>query len=54
MTEDDGGWFQTVAQEQEYLEWLDNFEEGAMAEPVNQPVKENENVTTNCKRYRKF
>lgn len=44
--DDDGGiyWFQTAAQEQEYLEWLDKIEhEKAIAEPVNQPVKESGN-----------
>ena len=53
--DDDGGvcWFQTVAEEEEYREWLDNIEQKkAMAEPVNQPVeKEKEHVRINCKRF---
>lgn len=51
---DDGGiqWFQTVAEEQEeqeYLEWLDEMNTGkAMAQPVNAPAKEIENVEFDC------
>ena len=45
---DDGGicWFQTVAEEQEYLEWLDKIEsEKVMPVPVKQAdEKEIENV----------
>ena len=45
---DDGGicWFQTVAEEQEYLEWLDKIEsDKAIAQPVNaRDEKETENV----------
>ena len=51
--DDDGGiqWFQTVAEEEEYLAWLDmvNDEfERAMAQPVNAPEKEIENGFFDC------
>ena len=53
MSDDDGGvcWFQTVAEEQEYLEWLDKIEsEKAIAQPVNaRDEKEIENVGIDCK-----
>lgn len=44
-------WFQTVAEEQEYLEWLDKIEtEKALAQPVNaRDEKEIENVCIDCK-----
>ena len=50
---DDGGicCFQTVAEEQEYLAWLDmvNYEfERAMAQPVNAPEKESGNEFFDC------
>lgn len=50
MNYDDGGicWFQTVAEEQEYLEYLDKIEsEKVMPVPVKQAVeKEIENERT--------
>ena len=50
--DDDGEicWFQTVAEEQEYLEWLDRIEsEKAIAQPVNaRDEKEIENVEFDC------
>lgn len=45
---DDGGlcWFQTVAQEQEYCEWLDKIEQD---KAIAQPVKsESENQHENA------
>lgn len=48
--ENDGGicWFQTVAQEQEYLEWLDKIEsEKAMPQPVNAAEQESKNEWIN-------
>ena len=50
---DDGGiqWFQTVAEEQEYREWLDKIErDKAIAQPVNaRDDKEIGNVGIDCK-----
>lgn len=50
--DDDGGiqWFQTVAEEQEYRQWLDKIEsEKAMAQPVNAPEQEKEDECFDCK-----
>lgn len=53
MSSDDGGiqWFQTVAEEQEYREWLDKIEQDkAIAQPVNaRGEKEIQNVSIDCK-----
>lgn len=49
--DDDGGicWFQTVAEEQEYIEWLDGNEfKEVVPQPVNAAEKESENVELNC------
>lgn len=49
----DGGicWFQTVAEEEEYREWLEKIEsEKAIAQPVNaRDEEELENVEFDCK-----
>lgn len=55
MMSDDGGiqWFQTVAEEEEYREWLDQIEQQkAIAQPVNardEDEKEIENEQSDCK-----
>lgn len=49
--DDEIQWFQTVAEEQEYREWLDKIEsERAIAQPVNaRDDKEIENEQLDCK-----